>query len=104
MGIELAGVPRFHVLTMTTRYRSLGEAQASAPEELAAHVSRSRELHARGVLLMAGAFLDGDDEPLRTMGILRSEEDARAYAEGDPFVRAGMVEEWRVRPWANLFA
>jgi uncharacterized protein YciI len=51
---------------------------------------------------MAGAFLG--DEPLRTMGILRTEEDARAYAEGDPFVRAGMVEEWAVRPWANLFA
>jgi uncharacterized protein YciI len=102
MGIELTGVPRFYVLTMTTRYRSFAEAQASAPDDLAAHVIRSRELHAQGVLLMAGAFLG--DEPLRTMGILRSEEDARAYAEGDPFVRAGMVEEWRVRPWANLFA
>jgi uncharacterized protein YciI len=104
MGIELTGVPRFYVLTMTTRYRSFAEAQAAAPGDLAAHVARSRELHAQGVLLMAGAFLDGDDEPLRTMGILRTEEEARAYAEGDPFVRAGMVEEWRVRPWANLFA
>jgi uncharacterized protein YciI len=103
MSIELTGVPRFYVLTMTTRYRSFAEAQTSAPDDLAAHVARSRELHAQGVLLMAGAFLD-DDPPLRTMGVLRSEEDARAYAEGDPFLRAGMVEEWRVRPWANLFA
>jgi uncharacterized protein YciI len=29
---------------------------------------------------------------------------AEDYARNDPFVVAGLVEEWRIREWANMLA
>jgi uncharacterized protein YciI len=55
-------------------------------------------------LFMAGAFLDNPDEPLTSMGILRSREDAEEFAKGDPFVVNGMVINWYIREWANILA
>jgi uncharacterized protein YciI len=52
---------------------------------------------------MAGAFLDRPDEPLRTMGVTRTYEDAKDYAEHDPFLRAGHIEDWDIRRWGNIF-
>ena len=103
-GIHVGGVPRFYVLFMTTRFRSFDEVRREAPEHLAEHVATSKRLHEQGRLLMAGAFLDRPDEPLRTMGVLASYDDAQHYAENDPFVRAQLVEEWHIREWANIFA
>ena len=71
---------------------------------IAAHIARSKELHAQGTLLMAGAFLNNPQEPLSTMGVLTSLEAAEAYIKGDPFYLAGMVRSWHVREWANMFA
>lgn len=101
--IQVDGVPGFFVVFMTTRFSSFADVQRRAPEQLAEHVRTSKQLHEDGRLLMAGAFLDRPDEPLRTMGVLRSYEDAREYAENDPFVRAGLVEDWEIREWANIF-
>jgi uncharacterized protein YciI len=101
--IQVDGVPRFFVVFMTTRFRSFADVQQAAPEELASHIQTSKQLHAQGRLLMAGAFLDQPDEPLRTMGVLTSYDEARQYAENDPFVQAGMVEDWHIREWANIF-
>ena len=53
---------------------------------------------------MAGAFLDHPDEPVRTMGVLASRDAADDYARRDPFVQAGMVSDWSIREWANMFA
>ncbi|MBO0811469.1 MAG: hypothetical protein J2P23_05425 [Microlunatus sp.] len=101
--IRVDGVPGFFVVFMTTRFGSLAEVQREAPEQLAEHIRTSKQLHDEGRLLMAGAFLDRPDEPLRTMGVLRSYDDARRYGENDPFVRAGLIEEWDIRSWANIF-
>ncbi len=30
-------------------------------------------------------------------------EEARQYAEHGPFVLAGLVEDWHIREWANIF-
>ena len=95
---------QYYVVFMTTTFRSLGEIQAAAPTEMAAHLARSRQLHGAGVLLMAGAFLDHPDEPVRTMGVLASRDAADDYARQDPFVQAGMVSDWSIREWANMFA
>lgn len=35
--------------------------------------------------------------------MLTSHEDATRYAENDPFVRAGLIENWHIREWANIF-
>ena len=98
--IQVDGVPRFYVVFMTTRFQSFADVQQDAPEQLASHVQTSKQLHEQGRLLMAGAFLD---QPVRTMGVLTSYNDARHYAENDPFVQAGLVEDWHIREWANIF-
>lgn len=93
-----------YVLQVTTTFTSFDEAAQQAPEQIAAHIARSKDIHAGGDLLMAGAFLDDDGGPLRTMAVLTTREAAEEYAKGDPFVLAGMVAEWRVREWANMLA
>jgi uncharacterized protein YciI len=93
---------RFYVVFMTTKYGSMAEVRERAPELMAAHLARSRELHAEGVLVLAGAFLDRPEEPVRTMGVFTSRAAAEDYAQQDPFVRAGMVDGWEIREWANM--
>ena len=53
---------------------------------------------------MSGAFIEKHDEPLSTMAVLTSREDAEEYIKGDPFVIKGMVSNWYIREWANMFA
>ncbi|GGH98382.1 YciI family protein [Arthrobacter liuii] len=101
--LQIDGVPRFYVVFMTTRFQSFPDIQREAPEQLAEHVATSKRLHREGLLLMAGAFLDRPGEAVRTMGVLVSPDEAQHYAENDPFVRAGLVEEWHIREWANIF-
>ena len=74
----------YYVVFFETRYNSLEEALAKAPEVIAAHKVRSLELHNQGTLLMAGAFLDNAGEPLSTMVICPTREAAEEYAKGDP--------------------
>ena len=95
---------RYWVVQMTTTFPSFDRVRVEAPDLMAAHIARSRELHAQGVLLMGGAFLGPPDRPVQTMGVLTSREAAEAYAREDPFVVAGHVAEWTVREWANMFA
>jgi uncharacterized protein YciI len=93
-----------YVLEMSVKYTSVDEARREAPNEIAAHLARSTEFHECGELLMAGAFLEEDEDGLRTMGVITSREAAEAFARGDPFVGLGIVDEWRVREWANMLA
>ena len=53
---------------------------------------------------MAGAFLDRPEEPVSTMVVLASREDAEEYVAGDPFVVKGMVASSEIRLWANMLA
>ena len=92
----------YFVVLVTTKYTSLEEAKAKAPEDIAAHVAHSREAHERGDLVMAGAFLDHPEEPVSTMAVLTSRRAAEEYVQGDPFVRKQMVSGWEIREWANL--
>ncbi len=62
------------------------------------HLELARQAHEQGELLLAGALDDPADMALL---VFRGEgpEPARSFAEGDPYVRAGLVKGWRVRPW-----
>ena len=55
----------------------------------------------RGELLLAGALADPVDGAM-----LLFEADspavAQSFAEADPYVRAGLVTRWRVRPWTTV--
>jgi uncharacterized protein YciI len=101
---ELAKQPVYFVVQCVLKYSSFEEAKAKAPQEIADHIQRSKELHENGVLVMAGVFLDNNDELLSTMGVLTSRESAEEYVKGDPFYLNGMMEKWTIREWANMFA
>lgn len=71
------------------------------PEELRLHVTRTQDFHARGTLLMSGAFR-APGEPLSIMGIFRTPEAAEAFAAGDSFVLNGMATRWQIREWQEI--
>jgi hypothetical protein len=58
-----------------------------------------REAHARGDILMAGAF---GEPPEGALLVFQSPtpQVAEEFARRDPYVAQGLVTAWRVRPWA----
>jgi len=63
-----------------------------------AHLKLAQEAHERGELLMAGALAD----PVDGAALVFAAEDrsvAERFAEHDPYVRGGLVTNWRVRTW-----
>ena len=92
----------YFVAFLETKYTSIEDARRLAPDALAAHVARSQQWHADGRLLMAGAFLDRPEEPVGTMAVLRTREDAEEFVAGDPFVLVDMVARSDIRPWADV--
>ncbi len=95
---------RYYVVCFDTIFSSLQEVIEQAPDILRAHQARSNEFHARGLLLMAGAFMDSPNATLSTMGICPTREAAEEFANGDPFLLHRMVKNWSIREWANMFA
>lgn len=66
-----------------------------------AHLQLARAAHARGELLLGGAL----DEPVDQAILLFSGDSpaaAEAFAQADPYVRNGLVNHWRVRPWNTV--
>jgi uncharacterized protein YciI len=101
--IEFEEQPIYYVAFFVIPGTSIEDVRTSASEALAAHLKRSKELQRQGKILMAGALLDTTPgEPLTTMGVFRSRDDAEAYAAEDPFVLNGMVTHWYIREWANI--
>jgi uncharacterized protein YciI len=62
-----------------------------------AHLKEVRESNARGELVMAGALGD----PAGALLIFRATDKSVAenFATNDPYVKGGLVENWKVRPW-----
>ena len=63
-----------------------------------AHLKLVRDAHERGDLLMAGAFAD----PVDGAALVFTTGDrsvAERFAQGDPYVKEGLVTTWRVRQW-----
>jgi uncharacterized protein YciI len=62
------------------------------------HLGLARAAHARGDLLLAGALGEPPDRAL----LVWTTDDrgvVEAFATADPYVRAGLVRSWSVRPW-----
>ncbi len=102
--MQIKDQPAYYVVICFTKYASFEEAKTNAADDIATHIKRSHELHEKGTLLMSGAFIDKKDEPLSTMAVLTTREAAEEYIKGDPFVMKGMVSNWYIREWANMFA
>lgn len=62
------------------------------------HLGLLRQAHDRGEVLMAGALADPMDGAVM---VFRTGDPAvvEAFVRSDPYVRAGLVTRWRVRPW-----
>jgi uncharacterized protein len=62
------------------------------------HLKLAAEAHARGELVLGGAFADPPDKALT---IFRSADRSvpENFARNDPYVTNGLVVEWEVRPW-----
>ena len=101
---EIKSQPKYYVafFEIDKKYKTLRDVTAHSPETISEHLARSNRLHKEGKVLMAGAFLDRPDEPLTTMGVFYTREDAEEYAKRDPFVLNGMVANWYVREWGNI--
>jgi uncharacterized protein YciI len=102
--MEIKSQSVYCVVFCVFEYASFEEAMTEAPDAIAAHVKRSKELRENGTLLMAGAFVDENDEPLSTMAVTTSREAAEGYVKGDPFFLNGIMSEWYTREGANMFA
>ena len=62
------------------------------------HLDYSNAAHARGELFLAGALGDPPDTAIL---VFRADTPAVAeeFARNDPYVKAGLIKDWSVRPW-----
>ncbi len=62
------------------------------------HLQRIRAAHARGELIMAGAFADPMDSALL---VFRAPDRAvvQEFVRNDPYVTNGLVPGWKIRSW-----
>jgi uncharacterized protein YciI len=62
------------------------------------HLAYANAAHAREELFMGGALADPADTAIL---VFRGESPAVAeeFARNDPYVKAGLIKEWSVRPW-----
>jgi uncharacterized protein len=82
-------------------YESADDVFAKAPAHFEAHLARGNDVHERGSLLMYGPF--GDPQQQGSMAVFTSREAAESFAEGDPFVLNGVVRDWQIREWDEVF-
>ena len=65
------------------------------------HLTLAWAAHARGELVLGGAFADPIDGAVL---VFKGDSPAVAenFAAADPYVRNGLVTKWRVRPWTTV--
>jgi len=71
------------------------------PPHRAEHLRLAWEAHGRGELILAGALA----EPVDAAVLLfegESDAAARAFVAAEPYVKAGMVRQWSLRPWTTV--
>ena len=62
------------------------------------HLALANLAHARGELVLAGAFSEPADKALLVFhGADKSV--AELFAKNDPYIINGLVKHWEVRPW-----
>ncbi len=67
----------------------------------AEHLRLAWAAHDRGELILGGALADPTDGAVL---LFQGHDDraAREFAEADPYVKAGLVRRWWVRPWTTV--
>jgi uncharacterized protein len=62
------------------------------------HLKLANAARDNGTLIMAGALADPADEALLVFNA-NSPQVAEDFAKNDPYVKNGLITEWKVRPW-----
>lgn len=64
----------------------------------AEHLGMAKEAAEKGELVLGGALDNPADQAIL---IFRGESEniARSFAENDPYVKNGLIKEWKVRKW-----
>jgi uncharacterized protein YciI len=65
------------------------------------HLRYAQSAVDRGQLLLGGALADPSDAGVLLFDV-PSPEAVDAFARADPYVLAGVVSAWRVRPWTTV--
>lgn len=92
----------YFVAFFTTAFSSMEHVRREEPEALQRHLERTKRLHAEGDVLMAGAFIEREGEPVSTMAVLATRQAAEEFVRGDPFVKLGKVSHHEIREWNNM--
>jgi uncharacterized protein YciI len=64
-----------------------------------AHLAYAAAAHARGELVLGGALTDPPDSAILVFRVADPDV-IKEFARNDPYVKAGLITEWSVRPWA----
>jgi len=66
-----------------------------------AHLAYATAAHDRGELFLGGALTDPPDSAIL---VFRVADPAvvKDFARKDPYVKAGLITEWTVRPWVDV--
>lgn len=96
----------FYVIIAEDKPNSLQKRLESRPE----HLERIKQLHSEGRLLLAGPHPSIDAEDPGEAGFsgslivaeFDSLEDAKLWADTDPFVKAGVYEKITVKPFRKV--
>lgn len=62
------------------------------------HLQLANAARSNGTLLMAGALAEPADEAVLVFKA-DGPKVAEDFAKNDPYVKNGLITEWRVRPW-----
>lgn len=89
------------VMKYVLLYESTDDIAAKAPLHFPAHRAHAEDFHARGTLLMTGAFANPQEG---AMAIFTTHDAAEDFARDDPFVLNGVVRAWHIRAWNEVLA
>jgi len=65
----------------------------------AEHLALGQAAQQRGELVLGGALTDPADQALL---VFSTRESAEAFVRDDPYVKNGLVKQWRIRPWNTV--
>jgi hypothetical protein len=65
------------------------------------HLRLAWEANEQGTLVLAGALADPVDGAVFIFDC-EAESQVREFASNDPYVKHGLVTQWKVRPWTTV--
>ena len=97
----LKGISMLYAVICNDKPESLDLRMKTRPD----HVAFLTDLNDRGILKMAGPFLNDNDKPCGSLVIIEadSKQSAREIAAGDPYAKAGLFAAVDIRPYTWTF-